>query len=210
MNSRLREEVLTGFKTLWLHKLRSFLTIIGVVFGVGSVVAMLAIGAGASQQTLKQIERLGSRNILIRSVKLETSGSAEVRVRFPIYGLQYADVERFEEAFTGMQHVVAMKILEKSARLDGNRMDVRLVGTTPNWFEVVERPLLAGRLFNQEDERMQRKVCVLTRYTASKLLANQATLGQLIRIDSEYLKSSVSWIPMRLLQALHRFRLQIK
>ena len=152
---------------------------------MGSVVAMLAIGAGASQQTLKQIERLGSRNILIRSVKLETSGSAEVRVRFPIYGLKYADVERFEEAFTGMQQVVAMKILEKSARLDGNRMDVRLVGTTPNWFEVVERPLLAGRLFNQEDERMQRKVCVLTRYTASKLLANQATLGQLIRIDSE-------------------------
>lgn len=185
MNSRLREEVLTGFKTLWLHKLRSFLTIIGVVFGVGSVVAMLAIGAGASQQTLKQIERLGSRNILIRSVKLETSGSAEVRVRFPIYGLQYADVERFEAAFTGMQQVVAMKILEKSARLDGNRMDVRLVGTTPNWFEVVERPLLAGRLFNQEDERMQRKVCVLTRHTASTLLANQATLGQLIRIDSE-------------------------
>ena len=130
MNSRLREEVLTGFKTLWMHKLRSFLTIIGVVFGVGSVVAMLAIGAGASQQTLKQIERLGSRNILIRSVKLETSGSAEVRVRFPIYGLQYADVKRFEEAFTGMQQVVAMKILEKSARLDGNRMDVRLVGTT--------------------------------------------------------------------------------
>ena len=140
--------------------MRSFLTIIGVIFGVGSVVAMLAIGAGASQQTLKQIER--AVIFLIRSVKLETSGSAEVRVRFPIYGLQYADVERFEEAFTGMQQVVAMKILEKSARLDGNRMDVRLVGTTPNWFEVVERPLLAGRLFNQEDERMQRKVCVLT------------------------------------------------
>jgi putative ABC transport system permease protein len=146
---------------------------------------MLAIGAGASQQTLQQIERLGSRNILIRSVKLEKAGQAGVRVRFPIYGLQYEDVGRFEGAFSGMQQVVAMKILEKSARLGSNRMDVRLVGTTSNWFEVVERPLLAGRLFNKEDEQMQRKVCVLTRHTASKLLANQATLGQLIRIESE-------------------------
>ena len=54
-----------------------------------------------------------------------------------------------------------------------------------NWFDVVDRPLLAGRLFTEEDERMQRKVCVLTRYTAAKLLANQATLGQQIRIDSQ-------------------------
>jgi len=185
MNSRLREEILTGFKTLWLHKLRSFLTILGVVFGVGSVVAMLAIGAGASQQTLEQIERLGSRNILIRSVKLEAAGKADTRVRFPIYGLKYADVERFEGAFSGIEQVVAMKILEKRARLGGNHMDLRLVGTTANWFDVVEQPLLAGRLFTAEDERMQRKVCVLTRYTASKLLANQATLGQLIRIDSQ-------------------------
>ena len=185
MSSRLREEVLTGFKTLWLHKLRSFLTIIGVVFGVGSVIAMLAIGAGASQQTLEQIERLGSRNILIRTVKLESDGKSDVRVRFPIYGLQYADVQRFGEAFTGMLQVVAMKILDKNARVGRNRMDVRLVGTTSNWFEVIERPLLVGRLFNNEDERMKRKVCVLTRHTASKLLANQATLGQLIQIDSE-------------------------
>lgn len=185
MNSRLREEILTGFKTLWLHKLRSFLTILGVVFGVGSVVAMLAIGAGASQQTLEQIERLGSRNILIRSVKLEAAGKADTRVRFPIYGLKYADAERFKGAFSGIEQVVAMKILEKRARLGGNHMDLRLVGTTANWFDVVEQPLLAGRLFTAEDERMQRKVCVLTRYTASKLLANQATLGQLIRIDSQ-------------------------
>ena len=58
-----------GIKTLLLHKLRSFLTMMGVVFGVGSVVAMLAVGEGASKEALEEIRKLGSTNIIINSVK---------------------------------------------------------------------------------------------------------------------------------------------
>ena len=58
-----------GIENLLLHKLRSFLTMLGLVFGVGSVVAMLSVGEGASKEALSQIRKLGSNNIIISSVK---------------------------------------------------------------------------------------------------------------------------------------------
>lgn len=183
MNSRLIEEIATGFKTLWLHKLRSLLTILGIVFGVGSVVAMLAIGEGASQQTLEQIKRLGSSNIMIRSIKSEDENQGN-RVRFPIYGLTYEDALRIEFGFEGIKNVVSMKTLEKEARLGRNRINLRIVGTTTNWFDVVTRPLLAGRILSREDSLERKNVCVLTRYGANKLLANEATIGQQVYLGS--------------------------
>ncbi|HZI33382.1 MAG TPA: ABC transporter permease, partial [Candidatus Binatia bacterium] len=58
-----------GFRSLWQHRLRSLLTVLGIVFGVCSVIAMLAIGEGASYEAQEQIKSLGSQNIIIRSVK---------------------------------------------------------------------------------------------------------------------------------------------
>ncbi|MEQ1750880.1 MAG: ABC transporter permease, partial [Prosthecobacter sp.] len=58
-----------GLKSIWLNKLRSFLTALGVIFGVASVIAMLAIGEGASYEAQEQIRRLGSQNIILESVK---------------------------------------------------------------------------------------------------------------------------------------------
>ena len=77
--ARLLRNIRLGIKTLLLHKLRSSLTMLGVVFGVGSVVAMLAVGEGASKEALEQIRKLGSTNIIITSIKPaeEESGGTE-------------------------------------------------------------------------------------------------------------------------------------
>ena len=86
-----------GIKSLMLHKLRSLLTMLGVVFGVGSVVAMLSVGQGASVQVMEQIERLGSMNIILTSTKPpeEQQVSAAVkRTYLSVYGLLYADERR--------------------------------------------------------------------------------------------------------------------
>src|SRR5213596_1799247 len=66
---RLRRAMRLGIKSLWLHKQRSLLTVLGIVFGVCSVIAMLAIGEGASFEAQEQIKNLGSQNIILRSVK---------------------------------------------------------------------------------------------------------------------------------------------
>ena len=66
---RLARNIRLGIENLLLHKLRSSLTMLGVVFGVGSVVAMLAVGEGASKEALEQIRSLGSNNVMINSIK---------------------------------------------------------------------------------------------------------------------------------------------
>src|ERR1035437_7767353 len=66
---RLQRAMRLGIRSLWLHRLRSLLTVMGIVFGVCSVIAMLAIGEGASYEAQEQIKSLGSQNIIIRSVK---------------------------------------------------------------------------------------------------------------------------------------------
>ena len=94
-------EVQLGIKNLLLHKLRSFLTMLGVVFGVGSVIAMLAVGEGASKEALDRIRKLGSHNIIISSIKsIEETTTTNVRPGMAsIYGLLYEDELRIKESF---------------------------------------------------------------------------------------------------------------
>ena len=95
-----------GIKTLMLHKLRSLLTMLGVVFGVASVVAMLAVGEGASKDALERIRKLGSTNIIITSVKPaadESGGQRGSPWQMLVYGLLYDDVQRAKETFSAIQ-----------------------------------------------------------------------------------------------------------
>ena len=84
-----------GVKSLGLHKMRSGLTVLGIVFGVCSVVAMLSIGEGASWEAQEQIRQMGSNNIIIRSVKPPEEQQVAAEMSFVVeYGLTYQDAER--------------------------------------------------------------------------------------------------------------------
>src|SRR6476619_5421709 len=86
--SRLIRIIQLGLKSLLLHKLRSGLTTLGIVFGVFSVIAMLAIGEGASDQAQKQVLGLGATNVIVRSIK-PTSDSASTQTASNSYVLRY-------------------------------------------------------------------------------------------------------------------------
>ncbi len=179
-------DVRLGIKTLLLHKLRSMLTMLGVVFGVGSVVAMLAVGEGASREALEQIRKLGSHNVIISAMKpTEESTSSTQRMRMLIYGLLYEDEVRIREGFSSVRRVVPAKIIRKEARLDERTLELRLVGTTPEWFELVPRPVLAGRVLTEFDRDRRSNAVVLTEYGARRLLAAAHTLGQVLRIGNQ-------------------------
>src|SRR5579863_1729987 len=85
-----------GLKSLLLHKLRSGLTVLGIVFGVAAVIAMLAIGEGSSREAQKRFEQLGATNIIVRSVKPtdEAQSTSGGRRSILSYGLKYSDYER--------------------------------------------------------------------------------------------------------------------
>ena len=91
---RIKRTAKLGFKSLWMHRLRSVLTMLGIIFGVCSVIAMLAIGEGASQEAQAMIARLGSTNLIIETIEPPNeqadSGQGDELL---IYGLTYKDAE---------------------------------------------------------------------------------------------------------------------
>lgn len=176
-----------GIENLLLHKLRTSLTMLGVVFGVGSVVAMLSVGEGASQEAQKQIRKVGSNNIIVSSIKsVEEISQVTVYSHMSIYGLTYEDQLRVAETFSHVKQVVPVKLVRKNARLGARNMELRIVGTTPQWFKLLRRPILAGRVLNAGDAGNRSAVVVLTEFGARKLLATENTIGQTLRIGGNY------------------------
>ena len=144
-----------GATDVWRHKTRSFLTMLGMVFGVGSVIAMLAVGEGASHQALESIKRLGSQNIMVNSVKPTSeegsSSAAQASARLAVYGLLNDDEARIRETVPGVERTVPARMVRRNARFNERQLELRVVETVPDWFEVVPRPILAGRVLHDID-----------------------------------------------------------
>ncbi|HUT29716.1 MAG TPA: ABC transporter permease [Sedimentisphaerales bacterium] len=183
---RVIRNIWSGIENLLLHKLRSLLTMLGIVFGVGSVVAMLSVGEGASKEALDQIRKLGSNNIIISAIKAaEDEAATTTHSHMSIYGLTYEDNARINESFGTIRRSVPVKLMRKESRLGERAMELRVVATTPAWFELVPRPIIAGRILTPEDMDNQAAVAVLTEFGARKILATESTIGQHVRIGSD-------------------------
>jgi putative ABC transport system permease protein len=184
---KLVRNIALGIENLLLHKLRTFLTMLGVVFGVGSVVAMLSVGEGASKEALEQIRKVGSNNIIISSMKsVEEVSQSTVFSMMSIYGLTYDDQHRVAETFEEIGRVVPVKLVRKEARLGARSLELRIVGTTPTWFDLLKRDMMAGRVLMPADGRNRAAVVVLTEFGARKLLATENTVGKTLRIGGSY------------------------
>jgi len=184
--TKILRNILLGMENLLLHKLRSFLTMLGVVFGVGSVVAMLAVGEGASKEALEQIRKLGSNNIIITAVKsAEEEQASTEHSHMSIYGLTHEDHARIAESFRNIKQTAPVKLMRKNSRLRERAMELRVVGTTPEWFKLVPRETLAGRVLLPFDQEKRSPVAVLTEFGARKILATESTIGQTIRIGGD-------------------------
>jgi putative ABC transport system permease protein len=184
--TRIARNILLGIENLLLHKLRSFLTMLGVVFGVGSVVAMLSVGEGASKEALEQIRKLGSNNIIISAIKsAEEEQTSTQHSHMSIYGLTYEDHTRIAESFRNIKQTAPVKLMRKDSRLRERAMELRVVGTTPEWFKLVPRTVLAGRVLIPADEEKQSPVVVLTEFGARKILATEHTIGETVRIGGD-------------------------
>ena len=180
---RFRRDVALGVKNLLLHKLRSLLTMLGLVFGVGSVIAMLAIGEGASRDALDRIRRLGSHNIMLTSKKPPEEGAQQKRTFLMIYGLLYADAERLAATIPGVDTVVPVKALVKPGKYQDRAEDLRVVCTTEDWFRLVDREVVAGRTMNAQDLAEYASVAVLTEWGARRLMAKEHVIGETLTID---------------------------
>jgi len=177
-----------GVKSLMLHKLRSALTMLGIIFGVCSVIAMLAIGEGASYEAQEAIKKLGSQNILLRSVKpAEEAKLSGMGRSFALdYGLTYADGARIQSTIPGVARVLPVRIIRENVRFAQNNIPSQILGTLPFYTDIVGLDIVRGRFLTDTDERNQDNVCVLTVGLAQRLFPYQDPLEQPVKVDAFY------------------------
>jgi len=184
---RLKRTLKLGAKSLWMHRLRSTLTALGIVFGVASVIAMLAIGEGASKAAQDQIARLGARNIIVRTVKPADERTARADTdTVQAYGLTYADAERIRETIPEVEQVVPKRLLSFQTWYRNRGVTVQLVGTVPWHPEVHPMHLVRGRFLLPLDMDYQQKVAVVDEQVAELLFAVDDPLGADIKVGDKY------------------------
>jgi putative ABC transport system permease protein len=177
-----------GVKSLLLHKMRSALTMLGIIFGVCSVIAMLAIGEGASYEAQEAIKKLGSANVILRSVKPTDDPSTAGRSRSYVseYGLTYADLDRLQQTIPGIRRVLPKRLIRDEARFNESHLPCQIIGTTPLYAEIHGLDILRGRFLADLDELRDRNVCVMTAGFADRLFPYQDPLHASIRIGADY------------------------
>jgi putative ABC transport system permease protein len=186
---RIKRTLRLGFKALWLHRLRSLLTVLGIVFGVCSVIAMLAIGEGASHEAQEQIKNLGSQNIILRSVKPPDEQKASDRgsQSFVVqYGLTYADIKRIHATIQGVNIVLPSRIMRDYVWNIDRRVDSEIIGTVPWYPTMRNHQVIAGRFFTEHEMDEHASVCVLGAEMAPALFPLHSPLGRDVRVGSAY------------------------
>ena len=179
-----------GLKSLMLHKLRSGLTALGLVFGVAAVISMLAVGEGASRDAQVRIEQLGATNIIIRSVKPseETQAAAGRPVLILRYGLTYADYERILETVPTIKRILPIREIRKQIRHLQLAFDGRVVGTTQDYAEFNHLEVAKGRFLDKNDNDKFLNYAVLAHATAEALFPFEDPVGQSITLGSDTYK----------------------
>src|SRR5688572_29517766 len=180
----LLETFLLALKNLRLHKLRSLLTALGIIFGVTAVIIMVAIGEGAKREALDQIQKLGASNILVRSQKPPESNQATSRMQRTLdYGLKRDDFARLE-TMPDLALVVPLRNTEQRVTRGDVRAQANAIGTTPDIFKVINLSLDRGAFFDRVQYDRGDAVCVLGYRAAQQLFPFEGPVGQTIRVGT--------------------------
>jgi putative ABC transport system permease protein len=182
-----RRGLVLAVRSLWLHKLRSVLSVLGIIIGTMAVITLMAFGEGSMQDALDDIKRQGATNVMIRSVKPPDDSSTQRRTRVATYGLTFADYERFLTIGTVIRRV-PMRIFPQEIRHLERMHNGRVVATTPGYQEVNEVQMAAGRFLIDDDDHYMVNVAVLGANTADQLFPFEDPVGQSVRLGHYYYK----------------------
>ena len=177
-----------GMKSLLLHKLRSGLTVLGIVFGVAAVISMLAVGEGSSRKAQRQFADMGADNIIVRSVKPteESQSSGGGRRAVLTYGLTYEDYERILATLPTIKKILPIREIRKQIRYLGRSIDGRVVGTTSEYADFNHLTIATGRFLSPSDNQRFENYAVLASETAKALFPYEDPRGKSVKLGSDY------------------------
>ncbi|HEV7765483.1 MAG TPA: ABC transporter permease [Thermoanaerobaculia bacterium] len=181
------ETITTAFGNLGRHKLRTSLTMLGMVFGVGAVIAMLSIGAGAEKKALEAIGKLGLRNVIVRAKQVKPEDRQELRKKS--LGVSLRDGEAIMEAVPNIERVLprvevkAYKIIAPGAKTKG-----KVLGVSWRYREVADVGLAEGRFFDARDEHEHAQVAVIGPEIRRNLFGYGPVLGKQLKVNDVWLE----------------------
>jgi len=184
---RFIDALIAALENLAEHKLRSALTMLGMMFGVGAVIAMLSIGAGAERRAMGLIDRMGVRNVIVRAKDIEADELAEIRKKS--IGVSERDVDAIEEAVPGLELVVPRVEIEPYKVLSASgKSKPTVFGVSPRHAELGNLRLAEGRFIDALDDTTHAQVCVLGSAVRRDLFGASPALGSTVKIDDVWLE----------------------
>ena len=180
-----RENIKISIEGLKTHKLRAFLTLLGIIFGVAAVVAMLSIGKGAQHEALEQIALLGINNIIIYDRPIEDEDEGADRSNLS-RGLQLTDAKAIGEVNPLVDLVVPEKEITSDVLYNREQIEAKIVGTTPDFEQAMNYSAQRGGFFSFQDLDETRRVCVLGSGLKRKLFYFRDPIGKQIKIGTQW------------------------
>lgn len=174
----------SGYKGLLSNKMRSFLTILGIVIGVAAVIGVLGVGEGAKRQVTSQIEKLGSNVLMIFPRRPESKEEA-LEWRGRSKGLTHEDAIAIKEKISAVNEVAPQIRTQERVRYLGKYWDTRLLGTSPSYQTIRNLEMDDGRFFDQEELDSWTKVCVIGKTVKEELFENEYPVGKDIKVRDE-------------------------
>jgi len=175
-----------GFANLRDHKLRSFLTMLGMIFGVAAVVAMLSIGAGAQQKVMAFIEQLGIRNLIVLAKEAQ-NGQAYQKVRRISQGLTLTDYRVIRDNLSNIEAGTPRKRFEPSKLLPKPQQDPPvLYGVEPSYLLIAGLRVMEGRFYDATEEQSAAPVCVLGAAAKDSLFGTSEAVGQYVKLNEQW------------------------
>jgi putative ABC transport system permease protein len=177
-----------ALQNLGARKLRSLLTMLGMIFGVAAVVSMLSIGAGAQQQVLAFIEQLGVRNLIVEA-KDVSDNQELLRIRKISPGLSFKDLRVIRANVENLTSSTARKRLIPTNVLPKPRQDMPGVyGVEPEYQSIAGLRIVAGRFFGSDDNDRMMPVCVLGEGAKANLFPQKEAVGEYIKINEQWFR----------------------
>jgi putative ABC transport system permease protein len=181
------ENIRLAVRGLTDHKVRSFLTMLGIIFGVASVIAMLSIGEGAKREAIAKYQDMGVNNIIVREKSLSDSELEEVRAKFSP-GLSLQDAQVIREIVPGIERVAAQAELDFEVKYADRSAKSTVIGITPDFLSMMNYRLQKGNFIDELYDSQRARVCVLGAGVAATLFLKEDPVGRLVKVEDQWLE----------------------
>jgi putative ABC transport system permease protein len=191
--NRYMHDIHIAVESIIHNKLKSFLTALGIVFGVGAVISMMAIGNGAQQEILDQIKMVGVNNIVIlpatmENIEEEDSGSSASQTKKFSPGLQLSDAEAIRQVLPSVKHVSPEVSVFTYITYNGMRQPAKVLGVTSEYFKLYDMGLESGAFFSSDQELNSMAVCLIGHNVKTRFFQQRDAVGEFIKFGANWVK----------------------